>query len=178
VRKNYPDNLEKEVKLAMNSKIRMFIVIIAVVLLSGILVYVPMTCAMQSVEGCQETSTDCEEPEGWQFIWWLLNNSEPAKMEGKALTFYNEMLIVDTGDDQVRVALPDEWTVENDVLLREELFEAGFLTSGENITIEALRTNLIEKEEMSIYFLIGYKIINSTGIPAYAALPVNIETDL
>ena len=174
----YLDNLEKEVRLAMNSKIRVFIVIMAVIVFSGILVYVPMTRAMQSVEVYQETNTNCEEPEDWQFIWWLLNNSEPVKVEGKALTFYNDMLVVDTGDDQVRVALPEEWTVEKDVLMREELFDAGFLTSGENITIEALRTNLIEKEGMSIYFLIGYKIVNSTDIPAYAALPLNIETDL
>ena len=85
------------------------------------------------------------------------------------------MLIVDTSEDQIRVHLPAEWTVGNELTLREELFASGYLSEGENITVKALEANLIDKEGLRIYLLVGYEIINESGVHAYANLHVNIE---
>ena len=89
---------------------------------------------------------------------------------------HKDMLVLDTGDGQVRVALPEEWTVGTDVVAREMLFGSSYLTQGENVTVKALRTNLFEKTAFSIYFLIGYEIVDDAGVQAYAAMPINIET--
>jgi len=55
------------------------------------------------------------------------------------------------------------------------LFGCGYLHQGENVTVKALRTNVIDKEGLSIYFAIGYEIVNDADVHAYAAMPLNIE---
>jgi len=49
------------------------------------------------------------------------------------------------------------------------------LSEGENITVKALGADLIDKEGLRIYLLVGYEIINESGVHAYANLRVNIE---
>ena len=158
----------------MNSKLKVFAVVLVVVVVVGALMYMPLSIAVQN--GNREVAeAECEH-EGLKLIWWLLNNSEPVEIEGAAVTYHKDMLIVDTGDGHVRIALPEEWTVGTDVVTREMLFGSGYLSQGENVTAKALRTNLFEKTAFSIYFAIGYEIIDSAGVHAYAAMPINIET--
>ena len=157
----------------MNSKLKFLTVTLAIVAVVGALVYMPLSMAVQNGNGdCAEA--ECEH-EGLKLLWWLLNNSEPVEIEGAAVTYHKDMLVLDTGDGQVRVALPEEWTVGTDVVAREMLFGSGYLSQGENVTVKALRTNLFEKTTFSIYFLIGYEIIDDAGVHAYAAIPLNIE---
>jgi len=56
------------------------------------------------------------------------------------------------------------------------LFGSGYLSVGENVTVRALRAEIIEKEGLCIYVLIGYEIVDDAGVHAYAAIPLNIET--
>jgi hypothetical protein len=73
------------------------------------------------------------------------------------------------------VHLPAEWAVKDRVILIEELFVSHHLSGGEDIPVKALEANLINKEGHCIYLLVGYEIINKSGIHAYANLRVNIE---
>jgi len=50
------------------------------------------------------------------------------------------------------------------------------LSGDENITVKALGADLIDKEGLRIYLLVGYEIINEAGVHAYANLHINIET--
>jgi len=157
----------------VNSKLKVFGVVLVVAAVAGALVYMPLTMAVQfgNSEG-----VDNGDLKGLKLIWWLLNNSEPVEIEGEAVTYHKDMLIVDTGEGQVRIALPEEWTVGTDMMAREMLFGSNYLNHGENVTVKALRTNLFEKTTFSIYFAIGYEIIDDAGVHAYAAIPTNIET--
>ena len=110
-----------------------------------------------------------------KLAYWFLNHSEPVEIEGTAVNLTKNMLIVSTTEDQIRVHLPPEWTVGNELIQREELFASGYLSEGENITVKALEANLIDKEGLRIYLLVGYEIINESGVHAYANLPINIE---
>jgi len=111
-----------------------------------------------------------------RFVWWFLNHSEPVEIDGTVVTLTENMLILSTGEDQTRVHLPAEWTVDNEVLTREELFASGYLREGESITVKALGADLIDKEGLRIYLLVGYEIMDKAGAHAIANLHVNIET--
>ncbi|MCK4885635.1 hypothetical protein KAS24_06135 [Candidatus Bathyarchaeota archaeon] len=50
------------------------------------------------------------------------------------------------------------------------------MSRNENITVKALGADLIGKEGFCIYLLVGYEIINESGVHAIANLHLNIET--
>ena len=157
----------------MNSKLKVISLLIITLAATGALLYIPLTEAFQSGE---TQSSESENLDKDHLIWWMLNNSESVEIEGTATAFHKDMLLINTADDQARIVLAEEWTVGTDVVLREMLFGSGYLSVGENVTVKALRTNIIEKESMNIYFLIGYEVIDELGVHAYAAMPINIET--
>jgi hypothetical protein len=159
----------KEVSGKVNSKLKIFSVLLVATAIVGVLVYVPFTAALQAANGEGDLK-------GLKLIWWLLNNSEPVEIEGAAATYHKDFLMVNTDAGQVRIALPEEWTVGTDVVPREMLFESGYLSPGENVTVKALKTGLFAKTTFAIYVAIGYEIIDDASVHAYAALPVNIET--
>lgn len=159
----------------MNSKMKVLTVVLATLVVAAALLYMPLTsAAIQAFDG-KAPDTECPK-DGLKLIWWLLNNSEPQEVEGNAVTFFKDLLVVNTADGQVRIAVPEEWTVGTDVVTREMLFGSGYLSVGENVTVKTLRADIIEKQSLNIYFSIGYEIVDDEGVHAYAALPVNIET--
>ena len=120
---------------------------------------------------------DCS-PEAFKFALglWFMNHSEPVEIEGTVVTHKEGMLILATGTEQTRLFLPEEWTVDGEILTREELYTCGYLTEGETITVKALKANIIDKPILNINLIVGYEIINTADVHAHANLPVNIET--
>lgn len=157
----------------MNGKLKAFSVAL-VVMVAGTLLYTPLTRAVQSGNGSVEAKRDGDF-RGLKLIWWVLNNSGTVEIEGEAMTYHEDMLIVNTGEGHVRIALPEDWAVGTSVVTREMLFGCGYLRQGENVTVKALRANVIDKEGLSIYFAIGYEIVDDADVHAYAAMPLNIE---
>ncbi|UCH31092.1 MAG: hypothetical protein JSV05_06165 [Candidatus Bathyarchaeota archaeon] len=161
----------------MKSKLKIISVVLVVAAIVGALVYLPLTSALESSENNDIADEgNFGDFKGLRLIWWLLNNSEPVEVEGEAVMYYKDMLVINTNNGQARIALPEEWIVGADVIPREILFESGYLSVGETVNVKALRTNVFEKTAFSIYFLISYEIVNSEGVHAYAAVPFNIET--
>jgi hypothetical protein len=158
----------------VEKKMKFLTITLVTVAVVGALIYLPLTSAVQSSNG-ETADADCKDKPGLKLLWWLLNNSEPMQIEGVAVNYHKEMLVLETSDGQVRIALPEEWTVGTNVVEREMLFGSSYLNQGENVTVKALRTNLFEKVGLSIYFLIGYEIIDDSDVRAYAAMPINIE---
>lgn len=167
----------------MNQKTKA-LTIILVSVAASMLIYLPLTQALEPAEGLGSEVTIAEIQQGklWRraaikvkLAWWFLNHSEPVEIEGTAVNISKTMLIVNTTENQIRVHLPPEWTVGDELIQREELFASGYLSEGENITVKALEANLIDKEGLRIYLLVGYEIINESSVHAYANLRVNIE---
>lgn len=162
----------------MKSKLKVLAVALVTVAVASALLYMPLTNALQSevpdVEG-----TYAHRCKPWlkaRRSWWFLNHSEPVEVEGAAVTLLRGMPVVNTAEGQIRIHLSREWIVDEEPMMREELFESGYLSVGENITVKTLRGNMIDKEGLCIYLLLGYEIIDETGAHAYAVLPFNIET--
>ena len=108
----------------MKSKLKFLTLTLVIVAVVGVLLYMPLTRAVQSCNG-EAAEADCEDLQGLKLLWWLLNNSEPVEIEGVAVTYHKDMLVLDTGDGQMRIALPEEWTVGTDVVARECSLEAA-----------------------------------------------------
>jgi hypothetical protein len=169
----------------MNSKTKIFTVMLASIAAS-ILIALPLTNAIQpSVSlGDELTVAEIEELKPLRFraalkvrfALWFLNHSEPVEVDGTVVALTEKKLILNTDEEQIRVHLPAEWTADNEVLTREELFASGYLSEGESITVKALGADLVDKEGIRIYLLVGYEIIDQSGIHATANLNVNIET--
>ncbi|MCK4440148.1 hypothetical protein KAU85_04100 [Candidatus Bathyarchaeota archaeon] len=171
----------------MKLKIKVLAVTLVMVVVASVLLYAPITVALNSGEGQEccgkalnnENFVACGRRRPWlkaRLCWWFLNHSEPVEVEGTAVALLKDMLILDTAEGQIRIHLPQEWIVDQELTMREELFESGYLSGDESVNIKALRADVIDKEGLCIYLLLGYEIINDSNIHAYAVLPFNIET--
>jgi len=171
----------------MKSKIKILAITLVIVAVASVFLYAPLTNALQS-NGNQESDVEilndmnfearcrCKPRPRIRRAWWFLNHSEPTEVNGAAVVLFKNMLIVDTGEGQIRIHLPQAWTVNGEVTMIEELFESGYLSEGETITVKALRADVIDKQGLCVYLLLGYEMINEASVHAYAVLPFNIET--
>jgi hypothetical protein len=105
----------------------------------------------------------------------LLQNATLSTVSGTVVAEVRGMLILDTGSGQIRVSLPQQWTVGSEVVNRATLFNGTFAGSGQTVTINVLESNLFSNTSFSINTMLGYEAINTTGTHAYAALPFNIQ---
>ncbi len=164
----------------MNSKTKTLTIMLASIVACMVIVF-PLTHAIKPSAklGEELALTELEDcnPEALQIglALWFMNNSEPVEIEGTVVTHKESMLILATGTEQTRIHLPEEWTVDGEILTREELYSSGYLTEDKTITMKALGADLIDKPILRIYLLVGYEIIDDAGVHAYANLPVNIE---
>ena len=166
----------------MNSKTTAFIIIASIV--GCLLIISPLTQATQPEVSVRDDLTVAEieecKPSGFRvrprvrLAVWFLRHAEPTEVDGTVVALADKKLILNTDEDQIRVNLPAEWTVEDEVLSLEELSES-YLSEGESVTVKALGAVMIDKEGLRIYLLIGYEIINESGVQATANLRVNIE---
>lgn len=171
----------------MKSKAKILAITLVIVAVAGVFLYAPFTNAFQP-NGNPECDVEILNDMNFEARcrgrprvkarrgWWFLNHSEPTEVDGAAVALFKNMLIVDTDEGQIRIHLPQAWTVDGEVTMREELFESGYLSEGENIAVKALRADVIDKQGLCVYLLLGYEIINESTVHAYAILPFNIET--
>lgn len=171
----------------MKSKVKILAITLVIVAVASVFLYAPLTNALQPNED-QESDVEilndmnfearcrCKPRVKARLVWWFLNHSEPTEVNGAAVALFKNMLILDTAEGQIRIHLPRAWTVNGEVMMREELFESSYLSEGENITAKALRADVIDKQGLCVYLLLGYEIINQSTLHAYAILPFNIET--
>ena len=171
----------------MKSKPKILAITVVIVAVASVFLYAPLTNALQP-NGDQESDVEilndmnfearcrCKPRLKARLGWWFLNHSQPTEVDGAAVALFKNKLILDTSEGQIRIRLPQAWTVNGEVTMREELFESGYLSEGENITVKALRADVINKQGLCVYLLLGYEIINESTVHAHAILPFNIET--
>ena len=112
---------------------------------------------------------------GYYLTEGLLQNATLSTVQGTVVSELRGMLILDTGASQVRVLLPKDWTLGNEVVGRAALFNGTFANPGQNVTVYVLESNVFSNANFSINEMLGYEAINATGTQAYAVLPFNIQ---
>jgi type II secretory pathway pseudopilin PulG len=116
------------------------------------------------------------ECNGRPLINRFLQNATAATVQGTVVTEFKGMLILDTNTSQVRILLPKNWAVNSEVVNRTTLFNSTFATTGSNITIKVLESNMFDNTSFTINVMMGYEAINATNTHAAAVLPFNIQT--
>jgi hypothetical protein len=106
----------------------------------------------------------------------FLENATVATVNGTVVSEFKDMLIMDTGQSEVRILMPQYWSVDTEVVGRAKLFNTTYSFSGpgEKVTVKALESEVFKNPSFSINVMVGYEITNATGTTAYAVLPFNI----
>jgi hypothetical protein len=112
---------------------------------------------------------------GLPWNYGLLQNATLSTVEGTVVSEFRGILVLNTGSSQVRVLLPKDWTLGNEVVSRAALFNGTFALSGQNVTVKVLENNVFSNANFSINEMLGYEAINATNAQAYAVLPFNIQ---
>jgi hypothetical protein len=110
-----------------------------------------------------------------QLPYGLLENATLSTVNGTVVSEVKGMLILDTDSSQVRVLLPKDWTVGDQVVGRASLFNGTFASPGQSVTVEVLESDVFSNANFSINVMLGYEVTNATGAQAYAVLPFNIQ---
>jgi hypothetical protein len=114
---------------------------------------------------------------GLQLPEELLHNATLATVQGTIVSEYRSMLILDTNTSQIRIQLPNAWTLDNQVVNRATLFNGTFASQGQSVTLKVLESDMVNNTNFSINIMMGYEAINARGTHAYAVLPFNIQTN-
>lgn len=106
----------------------------------------------------------------------FLENATITIVNGTVVSEFKSMLILNTGSGEVRILMPQYWSVNNEVVGTSKLLNSTYSFSGpgENITATVLGSRLFSNMSFSIDVMVGYKITNATGTDTYAVLPFNI----
>jgi hypothetical protein len=112
---------------------------------------------------------------GLQWAEGLSQNATLANVSGTVVSEVKGTLILDTGSGQIRVSLPEDWTVGTEVVNRNTLFNGTFASPGQSVTIEVIESSVFSNANFSINEMLGYEATNATNVQAYAVLPFNIQ---
>lgn len=112
---------------------------------------------------------------GFQWNVETLQNATLSTVDGTIVSEVKNMLILDTSSGQIRISLPADWTVGNEVVDRVSLFNSSFASAGQNVTVKVLKNDLLTNTSFSINVMLAYEATNATGTNAYAVLPFNIQ---
>lgn len=112
---------------------------------------------------------------GLQSITSFFENGTLSTVQGSVVSEFRGMLILDTGSGELRVLLPQAWSVDNEVVGRVTLFNGTFASPGQTVTIKVLENNVFNNANFSINMMLAYEAINATSTHAYAVLPFNIQ---
>jgi len=112
---------------------------------------------------------------GLQSITSFFENATLSTVQGSVVSEFRGMLILDTGSGELRVLLPQAWSVDNEVVGRGKLFNGTFASPGQTVTIKVLENNVFSNANFSINMMLAYEAINATSTHAYAVLPFNIQ---
>lgn len=113
--------------------------------------------------------------DGQQLVQMLSENATLSTVQGTLVSQTGRVLILDTGSSQVRVMIPKEWTVGNEAINSATLFNGTFVSSGQTLTVDVLKSDLFSNANFSVNVMLGYEAVNATGTHAYAVLPFNIQ---
>lgn len=106
----------------------------------------------------------------------FLKHVTAVSVNGTVVGLVNGTLILNTNGGNVRIFLPELWSVDTELMGRAQLFNNTFSGREQNVTVKALKSIIFEGSNFSINVMFGYEIINEQGIHAFAVLPFNIET--
>ncbi len=108
---------------------------------------------------------------------WFFKDAETVTVEGTVVAHGGHMLIVTTNEgERLNIVLPGAWNVDSEVIRLLELCEEGYISVGDEVTVEALEKTVTNQNGVTVTGIFGYEMVDETnGNHLYAVLPFNIE---
>lgn len=108
---------------------------------------------------------------------WFFKGAEPVTIEAVVKAYHRNILIVTTSEGRLNVVLPRVWNNDSDVIRLHQIFDEGYISIGDEITMNALKRTATNKNNVTVTVVFSYEIIDeSNGNHLYAVLPFNINT--
>jgi len=111
------------------------------------------------------------------FSSWFFKEAEIVTVEGTVTAHARHVLVLTTDEDErLNIVLPGSWNVDSEVFGLPQIFEEGYISIGDEVSIKALQRTVTNENEVTITAFLGYEIVDETnGNHLYAVLPFNIE---
>ena len=112
-----------------------------------------------------------------KWLIWFFKGAEKDTVSGTVTARHRNILILTDGaDKRYNIVLPVNWNIDSEVIPLNEMFEEGYVSIGDEVTLEVLKRTVENENEVALTIFVGYEIMNEdTGDVFYAVLPVNIE---
>lgn len=175
-------------------KIAIALVLLSVTLSAGFLAYGTMQAANVAKDNQNKTNPGNGPPDksppddtskvpkgkffGFTADEWaeIMKHVTVVSVSGTVVSLFDGMLVLSTPEDHTVILLPENWTINQMVSRRETLFNGIFAAVGQNITVKALEGIIWMQDGFNVNVMVGFEIINSKGMQAFAIFPFNVET--
>ena len=123
---------------------------------------------------CGERVRACIRQRQWRIIWFF-KGAEKDSIEGTVIARDRNILIVtDDQDNRFNIILPGRWNIGSDVVTLNQVFDEGYISIGETVTLEVLKRTVTNENRVSLTIIFGYEI-TTTEYNIYVVLPININ---
>jgi hypothetical protein len=158
----------------MNTKTKIIVALIAVMVVGGTLVLLPASA------GDQQTET----PGGLMglkalqlrnaVMGYIIKNGSAVEVQGTVTFAGLRILVIETASGEINVVIPPRWVVGGTNMTSSDLFDGDPYSVGSSVTLKTLEAEkAFTGYTVKIYF--AYEI-EGDGVVARALIPFNIET--
>ncbi len=112
-----------------------------------------------------------------KWLIWFFKGAEKEIVSGTVTARHRNILILTDGDGKrYNIVLPVNWNIGSEIISLNEMFEEGYVSIGDEVTLEVLKRTVENENEVTLTIFLAYEIKNEdTSDVFYAVLPVNIE---
>ena len=160
----------------MNTKTKVLVALMAVMVAGGTLVLLPASAGDQQPQvGVQDGLMRLKALQLRNAVMgYIIKNGSAVEVQGKVTFAGPRILVIETASGEVNVVIPAKWLMGGTDLTSSDLFDGDPWGVGSSVTLKTLEAEkAFNGYTVKIYF--AYEIEGS-GVVARALLPFNIET--
>jgi len=159
----------------MNTKTKVLVALMAVMVVGGTLVLLPASAGGQQPQvGAQDGLMRLKALQLRNAVMgYIIKNGSAVEVQGKVTFAGPRILVIETASGEVNVVIPAKWLMGGTDLTSSDLFDGDPWGVGSSVTLKTLEA---EKAFIgyTVTFYFAYEIERS-GVVARALIPFNIE---
>ena len=160
----------------MNTKTKVLVALMAVMVAGGTLVLLPTSAGDQQPQaGAQDGLIRLKALQLRNAVMgYIIKNGSAVKVQGTVTFAGPRILVIETASGEVNVVIPARWVMGGTNVTSSDLFDGDPWGVGSSVTLKTLEA---EKafNGYTVTFYFAYEI-KENGVVARALLPFNIET--
>jgi len=108
---------------------------------------------------------------------WFLKEAEKSTVTGTIIAHAGRIIVVrDSQGERLNIVLAVRWNIDSNNLPIKQVFSEGYLSVGDEVTLNALKRTATNTKGVTITIIFGYEILNkANNNHLYAIQPLNIQ---